>query len=60
MHRDSILMKNFFQYLCLITHLLPLDILHGGIPRLRQQLGKPVDLGLNLSNLRLLGNDHHR
>ena len=44
-------MSNFFQYLCLITHLLPLDILHGGVPDLGQELGEPIDVGLDLGHL---------
>ena len=33
------------------THLLPLDILHSGVPDFGQKLGEPVDVGLNLGHL---------
>ena len=37
--------------LCVSSGLLPLHVLHGGVPDFSQQLSKPVDVGLLLGDI---------
>ena len=53
MKRNFVLLCYVVQFfnLCIINHLLPLHILHSGVPDLGQKLGKLVDVGLDLGPL---------